>query len=98
MTIPVIGYAAGILTSLATIPQVVRAYRTRKVRDISVWQPVLLVAGMILWLVYGVLIGDFPLIAANVFSLACNLLLIALKILFREGDKPGADDYSVNTI
>lgn len=80
-----LGLLAGALTSCAVIPQIVRAWRTRQVRDISVWQPVLLIAGMGLWLVYGILIGDLPLIATNVFSLTCNLVLISLKFLYAEG-------------
>ena len=88
MTATLIGLVAGALTSLAAVPQVVRAYRTKRVRDISIWQPVLLDAGMLLWLYYGVVIGDVPLIAANIFSLACNSILIVLKIIYRGDDKP----------
>jgi MtN3 and saliva related transmembrane protein len=79
-----LGLLAGALTSCAVLPQIFRAFRTRQVRDISVWQPVLLVAGMGLWLLYGILIGDLPLIAANIFSISCNLLLITLKYLYSE--------------
>jgi len=88
-----LGLVAGAVTSIAAVPQVVRAYRTKRVRDISVWQPVILVAGMILWLAYGVMIGDIPLIAANIFSIVCNGILIVMKFCYR-GDDNGADsDY-----
>ena len=91
-----LGLVAGAVTSIAVVPQVARAYRTRRVRDISVWQPVILVAGMILWLAYGVMIGDIPLIAANIFSIACNGILIGMKFCYR-GDDNGADgDYPLN--
>jgi len=79
-----LGLLAGALTSCAVIPQIYRALRTRQVRDISVWQPVLLVVGMGLWLLYGILINDLPLIAANIFSITCNLLLITLKYVYSE--------------
>lgn len=82
----VLGLVAGAVTSIAVVPQVARAYRTKRVRDISVWQPVILVVGMILWLAYGVMIGDIPLIAANIFSIACNGLLIVMKFCYRRGD------------
>ncbi|HWI41045.1 MAG TPA: SemiSWEET transporter [Verrucomicrobiae bacterium] len=75
--------AGGFLTTAAAVPQVVKAFRTRQVRDISVWQPVLLVFGMVFWLAYGLLQSDLPLILANSFSIACNLALIAMKFLYR---------------
>ncbi len=80
-----LGLVAGAVTSCAVIPQVMKAYRSRHVRDISVWQPVILVFGLCLWLAYGILIRDIPLIAANCFSLFCNAVLIAMKIIYREG-------------
>lgn len=85
-----LGLLAGALTSCAVIPQVLKAYRSRQVRDISVWQPVLLVLGMGLWLAYGIMIRDLPLIAANVFSIACNFLLIIMKFMYREEQAVGA--------
>ncbi len=77
-----IGLVAGVLTSMAVVPQVVRTWRTKQARDLSIWQPLLLVAGMLLWFVYGVMIEDLPLIAANLFSLACYVLLIGMKLAY----------------
>ena len=75
-----IGLMGGFLTSIAAVPQVVRTWRTKHARDLSIWQPLLLIIGMLLWLIYGVMIGDMPLIAANTFSVACYLLLIVMKL------------------
>ena len=80
-----VGLVAGALTSCAVLPQVMKAYRSKHVRDISVWQPVILVIGMILWLAYGIMINDLPLVSANVFSILCNVVLIAMKFIYREG-------------
>lgn len=88
-----LGLVAGAVTSIAVVPQVARAYRTKRVRDISVWQPVILVVGMILWLTYGVMIGDIPLIAANIFSIACNGILVVMKICYRGDDNGAVGDY-----
>ncbi len=93
MNITHIGLLAGTLTSAAAIPQVVRSYRTRQLRDLSIWQPVLLSIGMVLWLVYGVIIHDLPLIVANSFSLFCYTLLITMKIIYRGGDSAPSGDY-----
>lgn len=77
-----IGLFAGLLTSFAVVPQVVRTWRTKHAKDLSIWQPLLLVAGMLLWLIYGLMINDTPLIAANTFSLLCYFLLIGMKIVY----------------
>lgn len=81
-----IGLVAGTLTSLAAIPQVVKTLRSRHVRDISVWQPLLLSIGVALWMIYGILISDLPLILANIIPLACNLLLTGMKIYYGKND------------
>jgi len=77
-----IGLAAGFLTSIAVIPQVVRTWRIKHARDISIWQPLILIAGMFLWLLYGLLLDDTPLLAANSFSIACYLLLLGMKVVY----------------
>lgn len=80
MTPTTIGLVAGTLTSIAAIPQVIKTLKTRHVRDISVWQPLLLAFGVALWMVYGILINDFPLIVANITPLLCNIILTGMKI------------------
>jgi MtN3 and saliva related transmembrane protein len=75
-----LGLLAGTLTSIAAVPQVVKTLRTRHARDISVWQPLLLTIGVALWIVYGMLIHNLPLIVANIVPLACNILLTGLKL------------------
>ena len=88
MSATYLGLLAGAITTAAAVPQVIRTYRTRQARDISIWQPVLLNIGMSLWLIYGYMIGDTPLMVANAISLVCYSLLIAMKILYKEDDKP----------
>ena len=87
MIITNIGLVAGALTTAAGFPQVIRAYRTKHTRDISIWQPVLLTVGMTLWLIYGMLLGDIPLIVANAISIVCYTALIFMKVRYKEDDK-----------
>jgi MtN3 and saliva related transmembrane protein len=87
MNITHLGLVAGAITTAAGIPQVVRAYRTKHTRDISIWQPVLLNVGMTLWLIYGIALGDMPLIVANAFSIVCYSALMIMKFLYRDDDK-----------
>ena len=93
MEITWLGLVAGAITSIAALPQVLRTYRTKHARDISIWQLVLLTVGMLLWLAYGIAIHDLPLIWANVFSLLCYCLLIVLKICYDRADKSRAAVY-----
>ena len=88
MNITTIGLIAAFLTTVAAVPQVARCWRTRHVRDISLSQPVLLVVGMVLWLWYGIELGDLPLIIGNIVSLALNLTLIYLKFHYAANDPP----------
>lgn len=82
MTATSIGLIAGALTSIAAIPQVIKTLQTRHVRDISIWQPLLLAFGVALWMVYGILISDMPLILANITPLICNVMLTGMKIRY----------------
>jgi MtN3 and saliva related transmembrane protein len=86
MNVTWIGLIAGLLTSVAAVPQVIKTWRSRHARDLSIWQPLLLSAGVALWLYYGILIGDTPLILANITPLVCNLLLTIMKIRFSDND------------
>ena len=81
-----IGFVAGILTSIAAIPQVIKTLKTRHVRDISIWQPLLLALGLALWMTYGILISDLPLILANITPLVCNVVLTGMKIIYDKED------------
>lgn len=90
MTATTIGLVAGTLTSIAAIPQVVQTYRTRHARDISIWQPLLLTIGVALWMIYGILIRDLPLIVANITPLLCNALLTGMKLQYGRNDATAA--------
>ncbi|MGD0585892.1 MAG: SemiSWEET transporter [Oryzomonas sp.] len=84
MSPTLLGMVAGTLTGIAAIPQVVKTLRTRHTRDISVWQPLLLTIGVALWIVYGMLIHNLPLILTNIIPLVCNALLTGLKLYYRD--------------
>lgn len=75
-----IGLLAACCTTLAYAPQAIKTWRTRSTRDISLGMFSLMVAGIVLWLVYGVLIADLPLILANLVTLALAGTILALKL------------------
>lgn len=71
---------AGFLTTAAFVPQVLRAWRTRSTRDLSLLTIVAFAIGISLWVVYGVLIHSLPLIVWNAITLALNLGILSAKL------------------
>ncbi len=80
MLITALGLAAAFCTTTAFAPQALKAWRSRSTADISLSMFLLMVAGIVLWLAYGVLIGDIPLIAANAVTLCLAGSILALKL------------------
>ncbi len=79
--IAIIGLIAGTCTTISFLPQVIRTFRTKATKDISLSMYIILAAGLITWTVYGILIEAFPIILANSvsFVLAAFILILKLK-------------------
>ena len=77
----VVGYAAGFLATAAFVPQVVKTFRERSARDISLGMYVLFCGGVALWLLYGVLIGSWPVIISNFVTLVLSGAVLVLKLM-----------------
>ncbi len=75
-----IGLLAGALTTVSLIPQLVKCWRTKSTRDISLGTYAILLLGVSLWLAYGLMISDVPLIVANSVSLVIAAAIIVLKL------------------
>ncbi|GIV37563.1 MAG: sugar transporter SemiSWEET [Cyclobacteriaceae bacterium] len=78
--IQIIGLLAGFCTTLAFVPQVIKTWRSRSARDLSLGMFLIFTSGVILWLVYGLLVGDIPVIAANVVTLLLAGWLLVMKL------------------
>jgi MtN3 and saliva related transmembrane protein len=79
--VQLIGFAAGSLTTFAYVPQVVRTWRTRSTKDLSLGMLVALCAGVSLWLTYGIALGAWPIIIANSVTVVLSLVLIVFKLI-----------------
>jgi len=75
-----IGSIAAVCTTVSFVPQLVRVWRRKSARDISLSMFLLFSFGVACWLVYGLGLGSVPIIAANVVTLALALAILALKI------------------
>jgi MtN3 and saliva related transmembrane protein len=78
-----IGYIAALLTTFSSIPQIIRVYRLKESRDISLWTVSVLSAGILLWFIHGIVIGDLPVILANGISLGLSALMLGLVVKYR---------------
>lgn len=77
-----IGLAAAFVTTICWLPQAIRIIRTRETRAISLAAYGAFAFGIVLWLIYGVLKADLPLILANTVTLALQLTIIGLKLRY----------------
>jgi len=76
-----IGIIAAILTTGAFVPQAFKTIRTRKTEDLSLVTFLMIFIGTILWCIYGISIGDKPLIFANGITACLSGIIVAMKIL-----------------
>ena len=76
----VVGYVAGLLATIAFVPQVVKTFKERSARDISLGMYVLFCAGVGLWLLYGLLIGSWPVVVSNFVTLMLSGIVLAMKL------------------
>jgi len=72
------GYLAALLTTFSSIPQIIRVYKMKESKGLSLWTVSSLSAGVLLWVVHGIISTDLPVILAN----SVFLLLTALTCCF----------------
>lgn len=81
--IEIMGIIAGGLTTTSLVPQVIKTYKSRSAADLSLKMFSLFSLGVLLWLIYGIINKDLPIILANVFTLALALTLLFFKFRFK---------------
>jgi len=80
-----IGYLAAVLTTSSFVPQAVLTVRTRNVSGISLGMYSVFTLGVGLWLAYGVVIGEWPIVIANALTLALAATILGMKIAVERG-------------
>jgi MtN3 and saliva related transmembrane protein len=81
-TITLLGFVAGTLTTVAYVPQVIRSWKLKETRDISLTMLLLYATGIFLWFLYGLWTGSLPIIGANAVSLVLVLVLLGIKLRY----------------
>lgn len=82
----IVGSAAGILTSVSMIPQLIKVLREKNVEDLSAGMLIVLISGLSLWVWYGIMKGEWPIILSNAFAVLVNLLLGICLIYYRKNN------------
>lgn len=77
-----VGTAAACLTTLSFLPQAWHSFKSRDVSGVSLGMYIVFTMGVALWLVYGVLLGAWPIVIANVITLILSLAILGMKLIY----------------
>ncbi|OCA77922.1 hypothetical protein BBH99_10340 [Chryseobacterium contaminans] len=79
-----LGIIAGVLTSISMIPQLVKVIREKNVEDISLLMLLVLISGLSLWVWYGFVKDELPIILSNSFAVLVNLSLLVCYTIYNK--------------
>ena len=79
-----IGFMAGACTTIAFLPQAIQTWKTKSAKDISLGMYLIFCSGVILWLIYGILITNYPIMVTNVITLILAVSILYFKLTYRE--------------
>ncbi len=81
-TAEIIGIIAGILTTIAFIPQVVKTWKLKETKDLSLGMFLIFTSGVFLWLIYGIMTNSFPIILANTGTIILASIILFFKLKY----------------
>ena len=82
-TAEILGFAAGFLTTVAFIPQVVKIWRSKSARDVSLPAFATFTVGIGIWIVYGVVKDAPPIVLWNVVTMGLAIAILVMKVRYR---------------
>jgi MtN3 and saliva related transmembrane protein len=82
-SIQILGLAAGTITSITFLPQVLHIWKTKSAKDLSLTMLLLLMLGVLMWLTYGILVKDAAIIYINSMVLIMSIILLVFKLKFK---------------
>lgn len=80
----IIGLTAGFCTTIAFLPQAVKTWKTKSAKDISLGMYSVFCTGILLWLAYGIMINDIPIILTNIVSMILASSILYFKLSFKD--------------
>ena len=78
-----IGFFAAFCTTIAFLPQAIKVYRTKSTKDISLYMFLIFTIGVLSWLIYGLIINDWPVILANAVTLILSFFILIFKLKYK---------------
>lgn len=91
----IIGIIAGSFTCVSMFPQVIKIIREKKANDVSLWMPLVLLIGHALWITYGMMRKDIPIIVPNCIAIVLDALMIIFTIKY---GSTGSDEMGVEKL
>ena len=79
-----VGLFGAFLSSVTFVPQVIKAWQTKSVGDLSIWMVLILIGNVSTWLFYGIVKQDLAIIVANAIILSLSLLMLCFKVVFKK--------------
>jgi MtN3 and saliva related transmembrane protein len=86
--ITAIGLLAGFCTTIAFLPQAIKTWKTKSAKDLSLGMYSIFLTGVLLWLTYGFLISDLPIILTNLATMLLAVSILYFKLTFKEPEPP----------
>lgn len=80
----VLGTIAGILTSVSMLPQLIKVIKEKNVEDLSILTLAVLITGLSLWVWYGILKEEWPIILSNGFAVIINSILMTCLFIYKK--------------
>ena len=80
----IIGIVAGILILSGWVPQILKGYRTKKLNDVSAYLMILIFAGAVLWLIYGIALDDVYIMGVNLAAMVLTMILLSMKLKYEK--------------
>ena len=84
VTMGVIGIIAGILILSGWAPQIAKGYRTKKLDDVSPYLMILIFAGAVLWLIYGIALDDVYIMGVNLAAMVLTMIVLSMKLKYEK--------------
>ena len=79
-----LGYIAAFCTTVAFVPQVIKTYKSKSAASLSLGMFLFFTGGVLLWLTYGIMINEYPIIVANIVTLILAAILIYFKLRYKD--------------
>jgi len=83
-TMGVIGIMAGILILSGWVPQIVKGYKTKRLTDVSAYLMILIFAGAVLWLIYGMALDDVYIMGVNLAAMVLTVIVLSMKLKYEK--------------